>query len=99
MQRFDCLSPESPLKGPHLLEASAGTGKTFAVEQVFVRLLLESSLDVEQILVITFTRAATRELKERVRANIEKALAQLASDKIEWAYLLPFQGQKEALQT
>jgi exodeoxyribonuclease V beta subunit len=99
MQRFDCLSPQFSLKGPHLLEASAGTGKTFAVEQIFVRLLLEKGFDVEQILVITFTRAATRELKERIRSNIEKALTQLSSDLVEWAYLLPFQRQKSAMQT
>ncbi len=99
MRRFDCLSPEFSLQGPHLLEASAGTGKTFAVEQIFVRLILESSLQVEQMLVITFTRAATRELKERIRSNIEKALVQLASGSIEWPYLEMFRGKKAALQT
>ncbi len=99
MRRFDCLSPEYSLQGPHLLEASAGTGKTFAVEQIFVRLLLEASLQVEQILLITFTRAATRELKERVRSNVETVLAQLESGIIEWPYLEPFRDQKKAEQT
>lgn len=73
MKIFDCLSPSCPLLGPHLLEASAGTGKTFAIEHIFTRLLLESSLQIEEILVVTFTRAATRELKGRIRANLEKA--------------------------
>lgn len=98
MQRFNCLSVESSLKGPHLLEASAGTGKTFAVEQIFVRLLLEASLEIEEILVITFTRAATRELKERIRSNLQKALLQLQEGRIEWDYLKLFEGKKEAIQ-
>lgn len=77
MQRFDCLARECPLFGPHLLEASAGTGKTFSIEHIYVRLILESKedpIEVEQILAVTFTRAATRELKARIRANLEKAL-------------------------
>ncbi|MCC6127727.1 MAG: UvrD-helicase domain-containing protein [Chlamydiae bacterium] len=98
MQRFDCLSTGSSLNGPHLLEASAGTGKTFAVEQNFVRLILESSLEIEQILVITFTRAATRELKDRIRSSLEKALSQLEEQTIQWDYLLPFSGEKKAKQ-
>lgn len=98
MQRFNCLDRSASLQGAHLLEASAGTGKTFAVEQIFVRLLLEMSLEIEEILIITFTRAATRELKERIRKNIEKAAKQLQEDLIEWDYLLPFRGQKRALQ-
>ena len=73
MRPFDCLSVDCPLLGPHLLEASAGTGKTFAIEHIFVRLLLEG-LDVEQILVVTFTRAAVRDLKLRIRSNIERVL-------------------------
>ena len=71
MQRFDCLAKELPLFGPHFLEASAGTGKTFAIEQIFARLLL-SDIPIEEILIVTFTRAATRELKFRVRSNLEK---------------------------
>ncbi len=98
MQRFDCLSPLTSLDGPHLLEASAGTGKTFAVEQIFVRLILESDLEVEQILVITFTRAATRELKERIRSSLEKALIELEEQTIQRDYLKPFCGQKKAAQ-
>jgi exodeoxyribonuclease V beta subunit len=98
MQRFDCLSPKHALQGPHLLEASAGTGKTFAVEQIFVRLLLESDIEIEQIIAVTFTRAATRELKERIRSNLEKAIKQLQSGEIDWAYLIPFQGQPSRLR-
>ena len=74
VQRFDCLAKELPLLGPHFLEASAGTGKTFAVEHIVARLLL-NGIGLEEILVVTFTRAATRELKLRIRSNLEKILS------------------------
>ncbi len=70
MQKFDCLKPETPLFGPHFLEASAGTGKTFAIEHVVARLILHG-VELGQVLVVTFTRAAARELKLRIRANLE----------------------------
>src|SRR5690348_8598485 len=98
MQRFDCLSASCPLLGPHLLEASAGTGKTFAVEQVFVRLLMEAEIEVDQILAVTFTKAATRELKERVRSNIKKAILQLETQNIEWEYLKALPDSPRALE-
>ncbi|MBF8262971.1 MAG: recB [Parachlamydiales bacterium] len=90
---FDVLKLETPLFGSRLLEASAGTGKTFAIEHVFVRLLLEAPegeepLSLEQILAITFTRAAAREMRLRIRANLEKALQQLTTEPV-WPYLRP----------
>lgn len=63
-----------PLQGARLIEASAGTGKTFTLAALYLRLLLgigcDRSYDVKHILLVTFTEAATRELRERVRANI-----------------------------
>jgi exodeoxyribonuclease V beta subunit len=56
-----------------LLEASAGTGKTFTISHRVVRLLLERSIPIQDILVVTFTRAATRELRDRVRRVIVEA--------------------------
>ena len=53
--------------GPALVEASAGTGKTFNVQSAYLRLVL-AGLSVQQILVVTFTEAATRELRERLRS-------------------------------
>lgn len=97
MQRFDCLALDCPLFGPHLLEASAGTGKTFSIEHIYVRLILES-VQVEQILAVTFTRAATRELKARIRANIEKALRLISSQNPVWDYLQPYLGSQEAMR-
>lgn len=93
--KFDCLAKETKIFGPHLLEASAGTGKTFTIEHVFVRLILEK-IPIEKILVVTFTRFATRELKHRIRANLEKALASLTEKKAAWPYLEPFIDSDEA---
>ncbi len=61
MHQSPCLlKPETlPLTGCHLIEASAGTGKTFNITRIYLRLLLERQLDVKNILVMTFTRAAT----------------------------------------
>jgi len=59
-----------PLDGTRALEASAGTGKTFAITKLYLRLLLERALRVEQILVVTYTIAATQELRARVRREL-----------------------------
>ena len=66
-----------PLAGIQLIEASAGTGKTWNICGLYLRLLLEKRLTVQQILVVTFTNAATAELRERVRSRIVDALAGL----------------------
>lgn len=71
-QRLNLL--ETPLSGSSLIEASAGTGKTHTITGLFLRLVVESGLSVENILVVTYTRAATAELTERVRAQLVKAL-------------------------
>jgi exodeoxyribonuclease V beta subunit len=62
-----------PLAGFHLVEASAGCGKTSALVDLYLRLLVETELEVRNILVVTYTRAATAELRRRVRARIEEA--------------------------
>jgi len=71
MQSFRVLDRNQNVHKNHLLEASAGTGKTFSIENIIVRLLIENDpLTIEQILVVTFTRAATRDLKVRIHENI-----------------------------
>jgi exodeoxyribonuclease V beta subunit len=65
---------ESPLEGTNLIEASAGTGKTYTITGLFLRLLLEKNFAVKQILVVTFTEAATQELKDRIRRSVREAL-------------------------
>lgn len=69
------LQPETiPLQGRHLIEASAGTGKTYNITRIYLRLLLERKLDVKNILVMTFTRAATEELRARIAAQLREVL-------------------------
>jgi len=63
------------LAGVNLIEASAGTGKTYAIAGLYLRLLIEKDLLPEQILVVTFTEAATKELRSRIRGRIRKAIA------------------------
>ena len=58
------------LTGTHLIEASAGTGKTWTLCALYVRLLLEKGLKVQQLLVVTFTQAATAELRVRIRERL-----------------------------
>jgi len=74
---FDLL--DFPLDGLRLIEASAGTGKTFSLAGLYLRLLVEKRLDVRDILVMTFTRAATQELRERIRVRLGTA-ALIAAD-------------------
>jgi len=63
-----------PLRGRHIIEASAGTGKTYAISNLFLRLVLEKGLSVENILVVSFTEAATNELRYRIRQRLKDAL-------------------------
>jgi len=60
----------APLEGISLIEASAGTGKTWNICALYLRLLLERGLRVQDILVVTFTNAAAAELTERIRARV-----------------------------
>ncbi|MDH4391823.1 MAG: UvrD-helicase domain-containing protein, partial [Aquabacterium sp.] len=66
-----------PLGGVRLIEASAGTGKTWAICGLYLRLLLQQRCTVQQILVVTFTNAATAELRERLRQRLVDTLAGL----------------------
>lgn len=67
---------DAPLdEGTVLLEASAGTGKTYTITGILVRMLLEGVVEhVEEALVVTFTVAAADELKNRLRAGVRRAL-------------------------
>ncbi len=68
------------LAGSCAIEASAGTGKTYTLEHLVVQLILQGT-PLEKILVVTFTRKATLELKARVRAKLA-ALAALEADDV-----------------
>jgi len=61
------------LKGVNLIEASAGTGKTYAIAMLALRFVVEQDVSIDKLLVVTFTKAATEELKDRVRARLAEA--------------------------
>lgn len=68
---FDAMTV--PLEGSNLIEASAGTGKTYSVAILVLRLILEKRVSVKEILMVTFTKAAVAELEERIRLFIRLA--------------------------
>ncbi|CBG89602.1 exodeoxyribonuclease V subunit beta [Citrobacter rodentium] len=95
-----------PLTGERLIEASAGTGKTFTIAALYLRLLLglggsaafPRPLTVEELLVVTFTEAATEELRGRIRSNIHElriACLRNATDNPLYAGLLAEIDDKE----
>lgn len=75
------LALRCPLRGSRLIEASAGTGKTFTISALYLRLVLGHGDDAgfgrdllpPDILVVTFTDAATQELRDRIRARLVQA--------------------------
>jgi exodeoxyribonuclease V beta subunit len=74
MERFDLLGALPTARSTTVLQASAGTGKTFALAGLVTRYLAEGQATLDQMLLITFGRAATQELRERVRRQIFEAL-------------------------
>ncbi len=77
MQRLELSSV--PIAGPNLIEASAGTGKTYTISGLVLRLVLEQGLGIDRILVVTYTKAATAELRERIRGRLSQARAVFAA--------------------
>ncbi|RDI29128.1 DNA helicase/exodeoxyribonuclease V beta subunit [Pseudacidovorax intermedius] len=78
-----------PLHGLRLIEASAGTGKTYTIALLYLRLVLghgrpgsafSRPLTPPEILVVTFTEAATQELRERIRARLDEAARVFAGE-------------------
>ncbi|MGG6462948.1 UvrD-helicase domain-containing protein [Solilutibacter silvestris] len=63
-----------PLDGVRLIEASAGTGKTYTLATLVTRLVVERSLRIGEILAVTYTEAATQELRKRIRERLQLAL-------------------------
>ena len=72
IRNFDVLNVE--LKGKNLIEASAGTGKTFSIAIIFMRWILETDNSVDSIAAVTYTEFATKELKERISSFLKDAL-------------------------
>ncbi|MDT5323118.1 MAG: exodeoxyribonuclease beta subunit, partial [Mycobacterium sp.] len=75
MERFDLEGPLPDATSTTVLEASAGTGKTFALAGLVTRYVAEGAADLDQMLLITFSRAASQELRDRVRRQITHAAA------------------------
>ena len=71
LQSFDLFAV--PFDGPVRVEASAGTGKTYILTDLYLRLVVEGGRSVDQILVVTYTVAATGELRERIRRRLVEA--------------------------
>jgi len=73
MKAHPAVLTELPLSGLNLIEASAGTGKTYTLAGLYLRQLLQAPREVGEILVVTFTEAATAELRDRIRARLLEA--------------------------
>ena len=67
------LGLSMPVHGIQLIEASAGTGKTFTVATLYSRLVIEFAIPVPRLLAVTFTEAATKELREQLRKRLLQA--------------------------
>jgi exodeoxyribonuclease V beta subunit len=78
--RYDPLGPLPT--GRVAIEASAGTGKTFALAELATRYLAERDITPSDLLIVTFTRAATAELRSRIREQMVNAAAALGSDEL-----------------
>ncbi len=84
---FDVLAPLPT--GTTLLEAAAGTGKTWTIAALVTRFVAEGATDLRGALLVTFGRAATRELRERVRERLTEARDALARDRRSEAFAHP----------
>ncbi|MFM7273324.1 MAG: UvrD-helicase domain-containing protein, partial [Gammaproteobacteria bacterium] len=86
MSRFEART--QPLQDTWLVDASAGTGKTHALTSLVLRFLLGhdgertgvSPLGIEQLLIVTFTKAATNELRGRIRKRVQQALRRFSGE-------------------
>ena len=72
-----------PKDGRHLIEASAGTGKTYALMSLLIRAIAVDGHPPEHCLLMTFTRASTRELRARVREHLVSEIRQLQANQSE----------------
>jgi exodeoxyribonuclease V beta subunit len=77
----------NPLSGFNLIDASAGTGKTYTICGLVLRLLLEKDLSIDQILVVTYTEAATKDLRDRIRQKLRQGLEAITTGKSDDSFL------------
>jgi len=74
MKEKELILSECSLDGIVLVEASAGTGKTYSITRIVLRLLLEKNLEMEEIAIVTFTEASRYDLIGRMRSVLQNAL-------------------------
>ncbi|HEX4083416.1 MAG TPA: exodeoxyribonuclease V subunit beta [Chthoniobacteraceae bacterium] len=74
--QFD-LAGTPLVPGITVIEASAGTGKTYTIAGIILRLVMEQNVPINEILAVTYTIAATGELRDRVRSRLRDALRDL----------------------
>ena len=84
---------DTPLAGGLLIEASAGTGKTYALTTLAARAVVELRLAIDKLLIVTFTIAATGELRARLRRTLRLALDAVASGRSDDAQALALLGR------
>ena len=72
-----------PLDRHALIEASAGTGKTYTIENLVVEILLKTDATIDKILVVTFTEKATSELRARIRATLESVITGASANDVD----------------
>lgn len=77
VKTFDAASAALK-RGVNVVEASAGTGKTYAIAMLVLRFVVEFGVAVEELLVVSYTRAATEELRSRIRKRLVEARDLLA---------------------
>jgi exodeoxyribonuclease V beta subunit len=83
---------KNPLQGFNLIDASAGTGKTYTICGLVLRLLLEKNISIDQILVVTYTEAATEDLRDRIRQKLRQALKAIATGQSGDGFLQEYLG-------
>ena len=78
MEAPQAFSPTAPIPhGLSLIEASAGTGKTWTLAALATRLVAEEGIGLDKLLIVTFSRAASQELRSRVRSRLDSTLTAL----------------------
>jgi exodeoxyribonuclease V beta subunit len=76
-KQIDLLT--APLRGTALIEANAGTGKTYNITALFTRMITEESAPVETILVVTYTKAAVSDLKSKIYKRLNDVLSAMTA--------------------
>lgn len=95
MKSYNVLDCTSPIYGKIFLEASAGTGKTFAIEHMVVRQVLDG-IPITKILVVTFTKAGAQDLKNRIHTLLLHVKDRIDKDELNFSYLKIIKDKDEA---